>query len=88
MRSATGAGQLVADRKLLTIPAVAADAATLSEGLRRRHPRADPLEFLDGHTADAVTHLEHMILTYPESALVPQARRELELARSAIPSTS
>jgi hypothetical protein len=28
-----------------------------------------------------------MILTYPESALVPQARRELELARSAIPST-
>jgi hypothetical protein len=40
-----------------------------------------------GHAADAVTHLEHMILTYPESALVPQARRELELARSAIPST-
>jgi len=40
-----------------------------------------------GHAADAVTHLEHMILTYPESALVPQARRELELARSAVPST-
>jgi tetratricopeptide (TPR) repeat protein len=40
-----------------------------------------------GRTADAVTHLEHLILTYPGSALVPQARRELELARSAIPGT-
>jgi hypothetical protein len=26
-----------------------------------------------------------MILTYPQSALVPQARRELELTKSAIP---
>jgi tetratricopeptide (TPR) repeat protein len=38
-----------------------------------------------GETASAVTHLEHLILTYPTSALVPQARRELELAKSAIP---
>ena len=38
-----------------------------------------------GDTAGATTHLEHMILTYPQSALVPQARRELELAKSAIP---
>jgi tetratricopeptide (TPR) repeat protein len=38
-----------------------------------------------GDVASATTHLEHMILTYPESALVPQARRELELTRQAIP---
>ncbi|HEY9227064.1 MAG TPA: hypothetical protein VIP11_10485, partial [Gemmatimonadaceae bacterium] len=38
-----------------------------------------------GDTAGATAHLEHMILTYPQSALVPQARRELELAKNAIP---
>lgn len=38
-----------------------------------------------GDSAAAATHLEHLILTYPQSALVPQARRELELAKSAIP---
>jgi hypothetical protein len=35
----------------------------------------------------ASSHLEHMILTYPQSALVPQARRELELTKSSIPPT-
>jgi len=35
--------------------------------------------------AGASSHLEHMILAYPTSALVPQARRELELAKSSIP---
>jgi len=35
--------------------------------------------------ADAVAHLEHLILTYPESAVVPEARRELERAKGAIP---
>ena len=38
-----------------------------------------------GDAAGAMKHLEHMILTYTESALVPQARRELELVRRAIP---
>ena len=38
-----------------------------------------------GDSAGAVTRLEHLILTYPNSALVPQARRELELARNRIP---
>ncbi|MGA9836733.1 MAG: hypothetical protein WBQ26_05415, partial [Gemmatimonadaceae bacterium] len=38
-----------------------------------------------GNAAGALQRLEHMILTYPESALVPQARRELELARQSIP---
>jgi tetratricopeptide (TPR) repeat protein len=40
-----------------------------------------------GDTAAAVQRLEHMILTYPRSALVPQARRELDLAKQSIPST-
>lgn len=34
-----------------------------------------------GDDSAAVTHLEHLILTWPQSALVPQARRELEVAR-------
>ena len=38
-----------------------------------------------GDATGAVAHLEHLILTYPQSALVPQARRELELARRPIP---
>ena len=35
--------------------------------------------------ADAVAHLEHLILTYPASAVVPEARRELERAKGSIP---
>jgi hypothetical protein len=38
-----------------------------------------------GDPAGAVARLEHLILTYPQSALVPQARRELDLARASIP---
>lgn len=38
-----------------------------------------------GRSADAIPHLEHLILTYPASAFVPEARRELERARGAIP---
>jgi len=38
-----------------------------------------------GATAEAIARLEHLILTYPQSALVPQARRELELARGSVP---
>jgi hypothetical protein len=37
--------------------------------------------------AEAVELLEHLILTYPESALVPQARRRLDEARGAVPKT-
>jgi tetratricopeptide (TPR) repeat protein len=36
---------------------------------------------------EAVARLEHLILTYPESALVPQARRMLDQARGAVPRT-
>jgi hypothetical protein len=38
-----------------------------------------------GRADAAIAHLEHLILTYPESAVVPLARRELEGARGAIP---
>ncbi|MGH7718517.1 MAG: tetratricopeptide repeat protein, partial [Gemmatimonadaceae bacterium] len=41
-----------------------------------------------GETAAAIQRLEYLILTYPQSALVPQARRELELARNAVPPAS
>lgn len=37
--------------------------------------------------AEAVAQLEHLILTYPGSALVPQARRRLDEARGAVPRT-
>jgi tetratricopeptide (TPR) repeat protein len=36
---------------------------------------------------EAVAQLEHLILTWPESALVPQARRTLDQARGAVPQT-
>jgi tetratricopeptide (TPR) repeat protein len=38
-----------------------------------------------GDTAGATAHLEHLILSAPQSALLPQARRELELLRGAVP---
>jgi hypothetical protein len=38
-----------------------------------------------GRATQAVERLEHLILTYPGSAVVPEARRELERARGAIP---
>ena len=37
--------------------------------------------------AEAVQVLEHLILDYPQSALVPQARRKLDEARGAVPRT-
>lgn len=38
-----------------------------------------------GRSQEAMAHLEHLILTWPESAIVPEARRELERAKGAIP---
>ena len=37
-----------------------------------------------GDASGAGERLEHLILTYPNSALVPQARRELENLRSGV----
>jgi len=63
-----------------------------SEGATPEAPQAE-LEWArllrrNGDNPGATEHLEHMILTYPHSALVPQARRELELAKSTIPPVS
>ncbi len=38
-----------------------------------------------GRSGEAIPHLEHLILTYPSSAVVPEARRQLERATGAIP---
>lgn len=38
-----------------------------------------------GDARGAAAHLEHLILSAPRSALLPQARRELELVRGAVP---
>jgi len=38
-----------------------------------------------GRASEAIPHLEHLILTYPNSAFVPEARRVLERARGVIP---
>ena len=40
-----------------------------------------------GTDAGAIERLEHLILSFPSSALVPQARRELELLRPRVRST-
>ena len=40
-----------------------------------------------GTSPGAIERLEHLILTWPASALVPQARRELELLRPLAPAT-
>jgi hypothetical protein len=39
-----------------------------------------------GDNAGATAHLEHLILSAPQSALLPQARRELEIVRGTVPS--
>jgi tetratricopeptide (TPR) repeat protein len=39
----------------------------------------------NGDVQGAIAHLEHLILSAPQSALLPQARRELELARGTVP---
>ena len=41
----------------------------------------------NGQNAASMARLEHLILAFPGSALIPQARRELEIARANIPST-
>lgn len=40
-----------------------------------------------GRNAQAITALEHLLLTWPTSAVVPQARRLLDVARGAVPAT-
>ncbi|HLG06927.1 MAG TPA: hypothetical protein VI383_12360 [Gemmatimonadales bacterium] len=40
-----------------------------------------------GHKTQAIAALEHLLLTWPTSAVVPQARRLLDVARGAVPSS-
>jgi tetratricopeptide (TPR) repeat protein len=56
-----------------TAPAAELDLARLLVGLRRN--------------TEALAQLEHLILTYPRSALIPQARRLMDEVRGAIPTT-
>lgn len=65
------------------------------DGLITTHPQSPEAAEADlewakvlrrqGKGPAAIARLEHLILTYPQSALVPQARRELELAKGTVP---
>ena len=55
---------------------------TTLEGNIVRFPEAFAACLAKGDNAGARQHLEHLILTWPQSALLPQARRELDLVRS------
>ena len=57
-----------------TAPEAAEAELEWARALRRR-----------GDRTEAIARLEHLILTYPQSALVPQARRELELVKNIPP---
>lgn len=72
-----------------------ARAETIWDGLIASHPTSPEAAEADlewakvlrkhGKGPAAIARLEHLILTYPQSALVPQARREMELAKGTIP---
>jgi tetratricopeptide (TPR) repeat protein len=72
-----------------------ARSETIWEGLIKDHPQSPEAAESDlewakvlrerGNNAAAIARLEHLILSYPQSALVPQARRELEIAKGTIP---
>lgn len=74
-----------------------ARAVAIWRGLAERHPASPEapeaeLEWARalrrlGQNNEAIMRLEHLILAFPGSALIPQARRELEIARASIPST-
>jgi tetratricopeptide (TPR) repeat protein len=66
------------------------DEIVRAGGAESAAPPAAELEWArllvrDGRAAEAIPHLEHLILTYPNSASVPEARRVLERARGVIP---
>jgi tetratricopeptide (TPR) repeat protein len=84
------AGQVAARRGAHDATAIALFAEVVRIGGDGAAPPAAQLEWArvllrQGKASEAVAHLEHLILTYPASAVVPQARRELERARGAVP---
>lgn len=80
LRRARGddAGAIALWRRVAEQHAEAPEAPAAALELARAHLKR-------GEHAAAVARLEGMILEYPESALLPQARRELEQARGNIP---
>jgi tetratricopeptide (TPR) repeat protein len=77
-RDSAGAESLwseLAERHSASAPAPAAVLALARAAARR------------GDTPLALSRLEHLILTWPSSALVPEARRELDRVRGLVPRT-
>ena len=65
--------------------------AALASGAAAASPAAEfalaDLLLKSGRKALAIAALEHLLLTWPTSAVVPQARRLLDVARGAVPSS-
>jgi len=84
------AGQLAAEQGHAKAGALL-EAAIAADSLGPAAPAAlltlAELAWRQGRSADAVTRLEHLILTYPQSAVIPQARRLLDRVRGAVPNS-
>ncbi len=84
------AGQVAARMDSAQATATAVFDEIVRAGGEGAAPAAAELEWArllvrGGRSADAIPHLEHLILTYPNSAFVPEARRVLERAKGSIP---
>src|SRR5437899_647720 len=81
------AARLDADQRRTAVALVGGVVRT--GGDRAAAPAAElewaPLLERDHRTGQAIPHLEPLSLSYPGSAVVPEARRELERAKGAIP---
>lgn len=75
------AGALALFRRVVESHADAPEAPAAALELARAHLRR-------GETAAAIVRLEELIVKYPDSALLPQARRALEEARGTIPKSN
>jgi TolA-binding protein len=83
------AGRLAAAHREPNVAQRALEAAIAAHPVG---PVAAPAEFAlaesyarAGQAARATEHLEHLILTYPQSAMVPQARRLLDQVKGKTP---
>jgi tetratricopeptide (TPR) repeat protein len=77
----SGMGQTAAAERILrevVLQAVPASAAAAELALAE-------LLFRSGRRDQAIVALEHLLVTWPTSAVVPQARRLLDMARGAVP---
>ena len=65
--------------------------AVVAQGVAATSPAAEfalaDLLLRTGRNSQAIVALEHLLLTWPTSAVVPQARRLLDVARGAVPSS-